>query len=91
VPSVAASKETFDPEGEAAIWRGPACLNLNWLLARGLRQHGFDDAAYHIEQKSLAMASRDFREFYSPLSGRGLRGANFGWATVAVDMLSGQS
>ncbi|MYA60679.1 MAG: hypothetical protein F4X40_09050 [Chloroflexi bacterium] len=87
VPSVAASEPTFDPEGEATIWRGPVCLNLNWLLARGLRRHGFDQVATEIEAKSIEMASRDFREFYSPLSGRGMRGTDFGWATVAVDML----
>ncbi len=87
VPSVAASEETFDPEGESTIWRGPVCLNLNWLLARGLRRHGIDAPAREIEQRSLEMASNDFREFYSPISGRGMRGTNFGWATVAVDMI----
>ena len=87
VPSVAASEPEFDAEGESTIWRGPVCMNLNWLLARGLRRHGFTDVAEVIEQKSIEMASRDFREFYSPLTGRGLRGTDFGWATVAVDML----
>ena len=87
VPSVAASEPTFDPEGESTIWRGPVCINLNWLLARGLRKHGFSDIASEIEAKSIEMASRDFREFYSPISGRGMRGTDFGWATVAVDML----
>ena len=88
VPSVAASEDTFDPEGESTIWRGPVCLNLNWLLARGLRRRGYDDVAEEIETKSKLMAAREFREFYSPLTGRGLRGENFGWATVAVDMPS---
>lgn len=86
VPSVAASEPTFDPESEDCIWRGPVCLNLNWLLARGLRRHGMTEAAEEIEQKSIEMASKDFREFYSPMSGRGMRGTDFGWATVAVDM-----
>ena len=88
VPSVAASEATFDPEGESTIWRGPVCLNLNWLLSRGLRRHGFDEVAEEIETKSIEMASRDFREFYSPLTGRGLRGTDFGWAKVAIDMPS---
>ena len=87
IPSVAASEPTFDPEGESTIWRGPVCLNLNWLLARGLRKHGFDEVASEIEAKSIEMASRDFREFYSPLSGRGMRGTDFGWATVAADFV----
>ena len=88
VPSVAASAPTFDPEGESTIWRGPVCLNLNWVLSRGLRRQGFDDIAEEIELKSIEMASRDFREFYSPLTGRGLRGTDFGWAKVAVDIVS---
>ena len=86
VPSVAASEPTYDPDGESCIWRGPASLNLNWLIARGLRRHGFDEQARHIEAKSVAMASREFREFYSPNTGAGMRGRGFGWATVAVDM-----
>lgn len=91
VPSVSISEPTFDAEGESTIWRGPVCLNLNWLLGRGLRRHGFRDIAQSIETKSIEMANRDFREFYSPLSGRGLRGSDFGWATVAVDMLDSET
>ena len=91
VPSVAACEPMFDPEGESAIWRGPVCLNLNWLLSRGLRQHGFDYIAEVIEMRSLDMAKRGFREFYSPLTGRGLRGTDFGWAKLAVDMPSALS
>ena len=90
VPSVAVSEPTFDPEGESTIWRGPVCMNLNWLLARGLRRHGFTDVAAEIEAKSIEMISRDFREFYSPLTGRGMRGTDFGWATTAVDFLATQ-
>ena len=90
VPSVAVSEPTFDPEGESTIWRGPVCMNLNWLFARGLRRHGFESVAEKIEAKSIEMASRDFREFYSPLTGRGMRGTDFGWATVAVDFVAAQ-
>lgn len=91
VPSVAVSEPTFDPDGESTIWRGPVCMNLNWLLARGLRRHGFEDVAQVIETKSMDMISRDFREFYSPLTGQGMRGTDFGWATVAVDFLADPS
>ena len=90
VPSVAVSEPTFDPEGESTIWRGPVCMNLNWLLARGLRRHGFETIAMEIEAKSIDVISRDFREFYSPISGRGMRGTDFGWATAAVDFLTAQ-
>lgn len=87
VPSVAASEPTFDPEGEKLIWRGPTCLNLNWLFVRGLRRHGFNAEAEHIAARSRAAVEQSyFREFYSPLTGRGMRGENFGWATVAAAM-----
>lgn len=88
IPSVAASEDSFAAEDENTIWRGPVCMNINWLIARGLRRAGFIEPAQHIEAKSIEMANKDFREFYSPISGRGMRGTNFGWATVAVDMSS---
>ncbi|MEX0763251.1 MAG: hypothetical protein WD208_03025 [Dehalococcoidia bacterium] len=88
VPSVAASEPTFDPEGESLIWRGPVCMNLNWFLARGLRHHGFNAEADHIVSRSLESVNKNgFREFYSPNLGRGMRGTQFGWATVVVDMV----
>ena len=86
VPSVARSEPAYDPSGEKSIWRGPVCMNLNWLLVRGLRAKGRSDIADEIALRSREAVSRDFREFYSPEDGRGMRGSNFGWATAAVDM-----
>lgn len=89
VPSVARSEPTFDPVGESMIWRGPAAINLNWLVVRGLRQAGLAAEAGRIAERSAVMAARSgFREFYNPLTGGGLRGKRFGWATTAVDMES---
>jgi hypothetical protein len=84
VPSVAASEPSYNAESEAMIWRGPICMNLNWLLARGFKSHGFSDEAGRIAERSKEAAFKDFREFYSPESGRGMRGTRFGWATAAV-------
>jgi glycogen debranching enzyme len=84
VPSVAASEPAYNPESEKMIWRGPICINLNWLLARGLRAHGYVNEARTIADRSKEAALKDFREFYSPESGRGMRGTEFGWATAAV-------
>jgi neutral trehalase len=86
VPSLARCDPAYDPVGERSIWRGPVCMNLNWLLARGLRAHDKDDIADEIARRSREAALNDFREFYSPETGRGMRGAEFGWATVTVDM-----
>jgi hypothetical protein len=84
VPSVAASENSYDAESEAMIWRGPICMNLNWLLARGFKSHGYLNEAKVISERSKEAAFKDFREFYSPETGRGMRGTRFGWATAAV-------
>jgi glycogen debranching enzyme len=84
VPSVAASEDSYNAESEAMIWRGPICMNLNWLLARGLKSHGYSEEAGLIAHRSKEAAFKDFREFYSPETGRGMRGTKFGWATTAV-------
>ncbi|MBT4126580.1 MAG: hypothetical protein HOJ22_08450 [Chloroflexi bacterium] len=84
IPSVAASEDSYNAESEAMIWRGPICMNLNWLLARGLKSHGFTDESKRIAERSKEAAFKDFREFYSPETGRGMRGTKFGWATAAV-------
>ncbi len=87
VPSVAASEPSYEPEKEKLIWRGPVCMNLNWAFVRGLRAQGFSAEADVIAAKSReAVSDQGFREFYSPESGRGMRGKDFGWATVAAAM-----
>jgi hypothetical protein len=87
LPSVARSCPEFDPAGESLIWRGPAAMNLNWVVVRGLRACDLKSEADHIASRSLEMAGRSgFREFYDPTTGRGLRGTRFGWATAVVDL-----
>ncbi len=86
VPSLARNHPDYDPVGERSIWRGPVCMNLNWFLIRGLRRHGYKEMADQIAEKSREATYRDFREFYSPETGAGMRGTQFGWATASVDM-----
>jgi glycogen debranching enzyme len=86
IPSVARNHPDYDPVGESSIWRGPVCMNLNWFFVRGLRNHGFDDLADDLALRSKQAAVKGFREFYSPETGAGMRGTDFGWATVVVDM-----
>ncbi len=91
VPSVAASDPAFDAEGESMIWRGPVCMNLNWFLVRGLNRRGYSELSETLAARSLeAVDANGFREFYSPTSGRGLRGTDFGWATVVVDFMGSE-
>lgn len=86
VPSVARNHPDYDPVGESSIWRGPVCMNLNWFLVHGLSMHGHTETANEIASRSRQAALKEFREFYSPETGAGMRGTQFGWATAVVDM-----
>jgi len=87
VPSVARSEPSFDASCDSLIGRGPINMGLNWMLVRGLRRHGFNGQADHIAAHSRELVERSgFREHYDPLTGAGLRGKNFGWATTVVAM-----
>ena len=82
LPSVARSDTAFDSSSESLIWRGQTNMPVNWMLARG-----FGDQANHIADRSRDMAERaGFYEFYNPLTGDGLRGTDFSWATIIIDM-----
>ena len=87
VPSVARSEPSFDPSCDSLIGRGPVNMGLNWMLVRGLRRRGLKNEADHIAARSRDLVERGgFREHYNPLTGGGLRGRNFGWATTVVAM-----
>ena len=86
VPSLARNHADYDVTSEGYIWRGPVCMNLNWLFVRGLRSHGYGDIADELASRSRKAVLKDFREFYSPETGAGMRGTQFGWATAAVAM-----
>jgi hypothetical protein len=69
------------------IWRGPCSLNTNWLLAQGLRRHGYDPEADALAGRSRELVERGgFNEFYDPLDGRPVGANRFGWATLAADL-----
>ncbi|MCE2469340.1 MAG: hypothetical protein J4F32_02250 [Dehalococcoidia bacterium] len=90
LPSVAACDPAFDSRGQALSWRGPAWVNTNWLVWRGLRRHGFDDLAEQLTARTVEMvAGAGLREFYNPLTGEGLGAKSFGWSALALDMAEG--
>lgn len=88
LPSVARNDSVFDPKhGFYCNWRGPVWINMNWLIIRGLVKHGYEETAKEIAEKTRAMVEREgFREFYNPLTGKGLRKPtkNFGWSTLVI-------
>jgi glycogen debranching enzyme len=89
VPSVALDEPSFVPtaelRGTRCIWRGPCAPNTNWLLARGLRRHGYEELADTLAASSRELAERGgFNEFYNPLTGASVGTPDFGWGTVVA-------
>jgi len=91
VPSVARSELSFTPiyREQDWLWRGPTWINTNWFIVRGLLKHGYVDTAYEIIRRTLDLVSRSgFREFYNPWTGEGYGATDFGWSTLAVDLVN---
>ena len=90
IPSVAREEPTFKP-GFAfwQCWRGPSWVNTAWLLVPSMRELGYVDEAERVVQ-SLARAVDRYgaREYYNPLTGRGLAASGFGFSTLIVDLLA---
>jgi hypothetical protein len=70
-------------------WRGPAWVNVNWLVICGLRRYGFDAYADALREATLALvASAGFTEYFHPLTGEGLGADGFSWsAALTLDLL----
>jgi prepilin-type N-terminal cleavage/methylation domain-containing protein/prepilin-type processing-associated H-X9-DG protein len=57
VPSVAACCEKYYSKD---MWRGPVWININWLIAYGLRRYGFNSEADALVRKTM----RKLEEMY---------------------------
>jgi hypothetical protein len=90
IPSVSQEEPSFKP-GFALwrCWRGPSWMNTAWLLVPAMRELGYlDEAARVVRSLEIAVDRYGFREYYNPLSGRGLAARGFGFATLLVDLLA---
>lgn len=88
VPSVAKNEKYYVPGDQHHLWRGPTWLATNWLIAKGLQKHGYQDVADELIARTVTMIKKShFREFYNPESGEGYRREKFGWSTLIVDLL----
>ena len=68
-------------------WRGPSLGQHGMAAGPADARAGYDDDAERIVARSLAAVERHgFREYYNPLTGRGLARARFGWSTLLVDL-----
>jgi glycogen debranching enzyme len=59
VPSVSLS----DPNWSTDMWRGATWLNLNYMIIRGLRQQGNEQAARDLADTTIAMVDKYYREY----------------------------
>ncbi|NUP44096.1 MAG: hypothetical protein HOY76_45495 [Streptomyces sp.] len=86
VPSYDLLGHAFDPY---RYWRGPAWFNVNWLLERGLRQHGAADRADALRSAALdAAVSSGFAEYVDPYTAEARGTRDFSWtAALALDLL----
>jgi Mannosylglycerate hydrolase MGH1-like glycoside hydrolase domain len=90
IPSVSLEEPSFHPSFQAwRCWRGPSWINIAWLLVPAVRELGYAREADRIVDSLVRMVDRHgYREYYNPLTGRGLAARGFGFATLLVDLLA---
>ncbi|MGL4962382.1 MAG: MGH1-like glycoside hydrolase domain-containing protein [Inquilinus sp.] len=87
VPSVEPGQPEFDP---GRPWRGPVSLPVNWMLYDGIRRAGRRDLAARIRRDSMAVAARSgFREYFDPITGEGIGGADVSSTAAMVLLFAG--
>jgi glycogen debranching enzyme len=87
VPSVARSHPAFDSR---RYWRGPAWVNVNWMIVDGLARAGQRSAAGRLAERTIEMVARSgFFEYFDPLTGDGLGADEFTWtAALVIDLMA---
>ncbi len=90
IPSVSMDEPSFHPGFQAwRCWRGPSWMNSAWLLVPAMRELGYTREAERIVDSLVrAVDHHGFREYYNPLTGRGLAARGFGFSTLLVDLLA---
>ena len=90
IPSVSMDEPSFNARWDRfRCWRGPSWMNTAWLLLGPLRALGYDDDADRIASSlARAAAGQGLREYYDPLTGRGLGARDFGWSALLADIVA---
>jgi glycogen debranching enzyme len=91
-PSPLATWDPTDPAFDRRrYWRGPAWVNINWLVAGGLSRVGQRELADRVAAATVDLvAGAGFREYFDPRSGEGYGSRDFTWtAALVADLLSG--
>ena len=82
------SLPSFDPEhpqfDSKRYWRGPVWAVVNYIVARGLSEYGFEREAQRIRADTRAIIKQSgFYEYFDPNEGKGAGGNHFAW-TAAI-------
>ena len=86
VPNYDTQRQDFD---RTNYWRGPVWININWMLAHGLRRYGYTLKADSLQKDLLQLPLRfGFHEYFDSFHGTGYGSDNFGWtAALFIDLV----
>jgi hypothetical protein len=90
LPSYDRTAPDLDP---VRYWRGPIWINMNWLLWRGLRQHGRVTLAAALRRSMIEVVRRaGCYEYFDTFTGAGVGTPEFSWtAALVIDLLAGST
>jgi hypothetical protein len=85
LPTVPPDQPQYEP---ARYWRGPAWINTNWFVVRGLEDLGLGTDARSLADATLALVRLGgWHEYFHASTGEGLGGADFSWtAALVIDL-----
>jgi len=92
-PSVSASEPSFSVNdrflGLRRYWRGPTWVNSAWLVWMGLLRLGYEEQAADLAGRLIgAVARAGLREYYHPITGRGMGARDFAWSALAAELIA---
>ena len=88
VPSTDPANPAFEP---VRYWRGPIWAVVNWMIADGFANAGNAAMAGRILADTRALIeAAGLSEYFDPMTGRGVGGADFSW-TAAIYLMLGDA